>query len=88
MHVDRFTHILRAILLHCAVNSDLRAGTDFNSIGAGAKIADVSVGFVGDNGVFLDMNNSVIAQADGIFIADAVNGFIIVAAHFYAPVIT
>ena len=73
MNVDRFAHILRAILLHCTVNSDFRAGTNFDSIGAGAKIADVSVGFVGDNGVFFDMNNSIIAQADGIFIADAVN---------------
>ena len=73
MHVDRFAHILRTILLHCAVNSDLRTGTDFDSIGAGAKIADVPSGCVGDNGVLLDMDNGVIAQADGVFIANAVD---------------
>ena len=73
MHVDRFAHILRTILLHCAVNSDLRTGTDFDSIGAGAKIANVPVGCVGDNGVFFDMNSSIIAQADGIFIADTID---------------
>ena len=73
MHVDRFAHILLAILLYCTVNSDLRTGTDFDSIGAGAKIADVPVGCVGDNGVFFDMNSSIIAQADGVFIANTVD---------------
>ena len=73
MHVDSFAHILLAILLHCAVNSDLRTGTDFDSIGAGAKIANVPGSLVGDNGVFFDMNSSIIAQADGIFIADTID---------------
>ena len=73
MHVDRFAHILLAILLYCTVNSDLRTGTDFDSIGASAKIADVPGSFVGDNGVLLDMDNGVIAQADGVFIANAVD---------------
>ena len=56
-----------AILAAKALSS--KKGLDIQII----KIADVSVGFVGDNGVFFDLNNSIIAQADGIFIADAVN---------------